>query len=398
MSAYDYDVVVVGAGLAGLQTARLLGGRGVRVLLADRRQSVDRGIHTTGIFVRRTLQDFRLPDDCVGPAVRDVVLYSPAGRALPLASEHDEFRVGRMGVLYLRWLEMAMDAGVEWRPDTRCAGVLPNGAGSLVVLDRGGSMRPVRTRFVVGADGATSRIAGDLGLSRNSEWIVGVEDVIRGVRVDGPPCFHCWLSPELAPGYIAWVVSDGEEVHVGVGGHAERFRPVDALRRFRQQVDGMFALAGKPVHERRGGRIPVGGVLPRIAGPRGLLVGDAAGAVSPLTAGGLDPCLRLSELAAGVTARYLATGDEQALAPYDGARFRRHFRTRMALRRVLTSVRSPTLVELACAALRSPLLRPLAGGVFFGRGSFPDVHVDVDGSPPQRPSAPGISSHNRPAA
>jgi hypothetical protein len=34
--------------------------------------------------------------------------------------------------------------------------------------------------------------------------------------------------------------------------------------------------------------------------------------VSPLTAGGLDPCLRLSDLAADVTAEYLRTGDDGA--------------------------------------------------------------------------------------
>jgi flavin-dependent dehydrogenase len=35
-----YDVVIVGAGLAGLQCARLLGERGFHVLLADRKKSL----------------------------------------------------------------------------------------------------------------------------------------------------------------------------------------------------------------------------------------------------------------------------------------------------------------------------------------------------------------------
>ncbi len=55
-----YDTIVVGAGLAGLQCARLLGRRGLSVLLLDRKTSLDTSIHTTGIFVRRTLEDCRM--------------------------------------------------------------------------------------------------------------------------------------------------------------------------------------------------------------------------------------------------------------------------------------------------------------------------------------------------
>ncbi|MFL5541645.1 MAG: NAD(P)/FAD-dependent oxidoreductase [Longimicrobiaceae bacterium] len=367
-----YDVVVIGAGLAGLETARRLGERGLSVLLADRKADVDRAVHTTGIFVRRTLEDFALPDDCLGPPVSRVVLYSPRGRALELESAHTEFRVGRMGALYRSMLDGCRAAGVEWSPLTRFAGCLDDGAGSVVLLERGGRGAAVRARFVIGADGAQSRVAGALGLSANRRWIVGVEEVFR-VTHAGPPCFHCWLDPELAPGYLAWVVTDGEEVHVGVGGHAERFRPAEALRRFRARVDERFGLRGREADERRGGRIPVGGVLPHIACARGLLVGDAAGAVSPLTAGGLDPCIRLSALAARVTAGYLAGGGEAALAPYSGTAFRRRFASRLVLRRALSAVRSPLLAELGCAALRTPPLRAFAAKVFFGRGSFPDT-------------------------
>ena len=395
-----FDAVVVGAGLAGLQCARLLGEAGARVLLVDAKPAVDRSVHTTGIFVRRTLEDFDLPEDCLGPPVRDVVLYSPKDVPLPLASPRDEFRVGRMGALYRRWLDECLRAGVEWAPGTRYLGSWADGAGSFVALDAAGRARGVHTRFLIGSDGATSRVARDLGLDENREWIVGVEDVFHGGAADGTPAFHCWLDPVLAPGYIAWVVSDGEEMHVGVGGYAPRFRPVEALQAFRKRVDDRFGLRNRTGDERRGGRIPVGGVLRRIGNRRGLLTGDAAGAVSPLTAGGLDPCLRLSSLAAKVMIDYLATGDEAALAPYSGERFRAHFRTRIALRRAIASVRSPMLAEAACAALRTPPLRAMAARVFFGRGSFPDVEGTGEAgrstsrnlSLPAAPALPGTAA------
>jgi flavin-dependent dehydrogenase len=370
----SFDVVVVGAGLAGLQLTRLLARGGARVLLADRKNSLEDSVHTTGIFVRRTLEDFDLPREFLGPPVRRVKLYSPARRALALESEHEEFRVGRMGRLYARMLEECIEARAVWSPATRYAGLeVEDDSGSVVLLERAGVARRVKARFVVGGDGARSRVARDLGLDENREWIVGVEDVLRGVATAPEPCFHCFLDPRLAPGYLAWVVCDGEETHVGVGGYADRFDPARALEEFRAEMSRTFDFTRARKVERRGGRIPVGGVLKRIACARGLLVGDAAGAVSPLTAGGLDPCMRLSGLAAEVISDYLATNDAAALARYSGARFRSRFVSRLWMRRTLSSVRSPLLVEAGCALIRCAPFKHLARHVFFGRGSFPDV-------------------------
>ena len=377
----QYDVVIVGAGLAGLQCARLLGKQGLCVLLVDRKPALDQSIHTTGIFVRRTLEDFDFPEDCLGPVVRHVRLYSPARRSMDLISPHDEFRVGRMARLYQRWLANCLRAGVEWLPATSYAehSIVRN---ELVVrLNSRTSSRWVKCRYLVGADGANSPVGRALGLSTNSEWLVGVEEVFRDAPLVGPPRLHCFLDPRLAPGYLAWLVHDGEEVHVGLAGYPALFDPLPALHNFRSSLKEIVDLRRARLVERRGGRIPVGGVLRHIANQHGLLIGDAAGAVSPLTAGGLDPCMRLSTFAARIIADYLDTGDRTTLSAYSGELFRARFVSRLWMRRLARKLQQPVLLEAACAALRLPVLNVFARHVFFGRGSFPDLDEQLAREP-----------------
>jgi len=352
------DVLVVGAGLAGLHTARLLAQQGHDVLVVDRRRTLDAGIRTTGIFVRRTLEDFALPAEHLGPAIRRVLLYPPSlGGPVELVSSRDEFRVADMAGIYAHALARARLAGAR------------------VHLGVSYPVDGVAARFTIGADGARSTVARRLGLDVNRHFIVGVEEVFPVAGNEEPPTFHCVVDPRLAPGYLAWVVNDGRHAHVGLAGRPDRLAgPLpELLRTFSQGFGGRTAATG-PVR-RRGGPIPVGGVLHRLASPAGLLVGDAAGAVSPLTAGGLDPCLRMSELAAAVTGDYLRAGDASVLRHYDGAALRARFRIRLLMRHAFSGVRSPVATEAAFRLLRTPPGRAAASRVLFGDGSFPDPRL-----------------------
>lgn len=364
------DVLVVGAGLAGLHVATLLARRGHDVLLVERRTSLAAAIRTTGIFVRKTLDDFPLPSEHLGPPIRRVVLYPPGlRRPVSLVSDRDEYRVGDMAPLYETAAAVAAEAGVRTALGTRYAGRQGN---TFHLVGRDGPA-VVRARFVVGADGARSGVARDLGLDLNHHLLVGAEEVFEVPANGEPPTFHCVLDPSLAPGYLAWVVNDGQHAHVGVAGYADRFPEGlrRALLRFSSSAPGLAGVDRPEAVERRGGPIPVGGVLRRIGCADGLLVGDAAGAVSPLTAGGLDPCLRLSELAASVLDDALRSGRPEALTRYSGAALRAHFRGRLTLRRGLAHVRTPAAATAAFTLLRTPFGRAAAGRILFGDRSFP---------------------------
>jgi flavin-dependent dehydrogenase len=421
----NFDVVIIGAGLAGLQCAKLLSRSSATVLLVDRKENLETGIHTTGIFVRKTFEDFEFPSKTLGRPISDVTLYSPSLESLEMKSEKQEFRVGKMGLLYSALLDECVENGVEfmggsryisvkkreWRKGTkdpiqrnpgevstptasdfgRSDGLNQrsgetaknlgdsntlNNSDSIVTLQKRGRNFQIRTKVLIGADGAVSRVAKDLGLDENREWIVGYEEVYQGVPLEGSARLDCFLDAKLAPGYLAWITNDGEESHIGIGGYPDRFDPRSALRRFRTEIASSFVnLKKAKLVETRGGRIPVGGVLKKIACEHGLLIGDASGAVSPLTAGGLDPCMRLSGFAAKIILERLETGNPAELLRYSGEMFRAKFSVRLFMRHLLRSFSYQPMLTIAFRFLRGKIGKKIAEKIFFRRGSFPDVNL-----------------------
>ena len=80
------------------------------------------------------------------------------------------------------------------------------------------------------------------------------------------------------------------------------------LARFEARVRELFDFSKAEVVERRSGVIPCGGVIRPVAAPGVLLVGDAAGMVSPMTAGGIFTAFDFGRRAAEGIADHLLDG------------------------------------------------------------------------------------------
>jgi flavin-dependent dehydrogenase len=164
-------------------------------------------------------------------------------------------------------------------------------------------------RCLVGADGPRSTVAVDFGLGRNRHFLSGVEAEYRGVGNVDRDHLHCFFDSDVARGYIGWVVPGYDDVFQ-IGLACRRPQRPD-LSAFIRKVACVFDFTNAHCVGHRAGLIPVGGPVSPIAARDVVLIGDAAGLVSPLSAGGIHTALESGWAAAQAIADHLLEGADE---------------------------------------------------------------------------------------
>jgi digeranylgeranylglycerophospholipid reductase len=358
------DCVVVGASFAGLACATALARAGMRVTVLERKADVGEKLHTTGIIVKDAVDQIALLNGLPAGSVRrieGVRLYAPNLRHVDLSAPGYYFLATDTPRL-MRWLAaQAILAGAAIAHQTSFVNALRTQSG--FDLGDGGT-----TRFLVGADGPNSRVAQMLGLGRNTKFLFGVEHEYSGIELAEPNRLHCFIDRRLAPGYIGWIVAGVGVIQVGLAGRVQsgRLTATEAMAPFLEKISGIADFRhAKPVSI-RAGMIPCGGVVDPVATRRAMLVGDAAGMVSPVTAGGIHTALKHG-LAAGHAIADFLTG--KSADPSEGfVETYPRFRTKRVLRFLFDHFQSDLAFNLL---LGTAPMRAAASIVYFHRkGAF----------------------------
>ncbi len=360
-----HDLIIVGASFAGLVAARRAAQRGLDVVVLERKAEPGAHVHTTGILVKEAADELArlMPvPDALLREVPGVRLYAPNLSHTDLVSPGYAFYTTDTAGLLRHLAAEAAAAGADIRygvsfgEGTRTDG--PTG-GRIDLPDHG-----VSGRYLLGADGAKSRVAEAFGLGVNRRFLVGLEVEYRGLGGVDPGFLHTFLDRRIAPGYIGWVAPGVGVTQVGL---AAKRADKPNLQRFQDRIQGLFDFSSAEITERRSGVIPCGGLVRRVALPAEatggagvLLVGDAAGMVSPATAGGIFTAFHWGEAAADGIADWLAgTGPDPALSL---PRAYPKFRVKGMLRRALDVGPPNWLLNLMVG---TPPMRAFARLVYF---------------------------------
>jgi flavin-dependent dehydrogenase len=336
------EVIVVGGSAAGLYTAAEVarGGRSVRVLESKPAlEPASRTLIVTNHF-RNQL------GACAGASILNEIrrfeLFTD-GRSAQIALSKPDLIIERARLIPALARE-AQQAGASLSFDVRFLGLSPNSRGLHLDVESAGRREELHAASVVGADGASSRVARSAGWPP-IETVPLVQAIVRLPKDCSPDTTRVWFVPDDTP-YFYWLIPESAE-RAALGIIGEGRDTAKCLARFleKRQIAPL---------EWQGARIPVYRrwvpVKRRVGKGRVYLVGDAAAQVKVTTVGGVVTGFRG---ALGVAQSILGNGPSRELMA-----LRRELDTHWLIRRTMHHFQQKDysqLVDLLNLATRDTL-------------------------------------------
>lgn len=288
----DYDLVVVGSGVAGGMTALTAAQHGLRVAILEK-ETLPRYKTCGGGLTYQAMQ--LLP-----PLPQRVLEYEGREVDICFMEQHWNFRVQREVPIVSMAMRASLDyfvvrqavaAGAELHAETLLKNIRREGQQLHFETSKGELVAP----FVIAADGANSRVAKCLGWKKETRVLARALEY----EVYTTAAEHKRLSErtridfEGVPSGYAWVFPKRDHLSIGLGTFSPGRRD-KKVNLHKLTEDYMAWLGMKNTHhvERHAAQIPISPRKDSLTQAGVFLVGDAAGLADPITAEGISNALR----------------------------------------------------------------------------------------------------------
>ena len=356
-----HDVVIIGAGPAGLAAAGRLASQGRHTVVLEEHAEVGRPAHCTGVLGHDAFTELDLPRETILSITRSAAFRSGHGEPVLIESEDVIATVVDRPCFDAALAGRARAAGADVRTDARVDAVEVDDKGVTVVVREA---PPVRARAAIIACGASYRLNRALGLGIPRAYVQSAQIELPFAPL---PHIDVRMGRSIAPAGFAWAVpflrGDTPYARLGLLCDSGARTHFSAFYGQLAREQGLDREAPTP----RLKMLPLGPVG-RTAANRVVAVGDAAGLVKPTTGGGIYYGLLSGIYAADTLDQCLAADrlSERDLRLYE-TRWRERIgpdiRAGLAFRRLASRLGDraiDSLVELARVDGIVPLLKETA--------------------------------------
>ncbi len=346
-----YDLSIVGASFAGLSAAKSAALGGCETIILEKKTNVGEKIHTTGILVKEIIEQWNVPSSLL-KQITGIRLYSPSLDWIDLESPGYSFYTTDTSNLLQWYANDVKQFGVEIVTNTNYRGSYLNDDYHVFPFNK------LKSRFVLGCDGARSSVARNYQLGKNKHFLIGAEAEYETMEDVDQSRLHVFLDSEFANGYIGWIAPGVECTQIGL---ACKYPSKINLHGFIKKLHRLFKFDKAELLGYRGGLIPCGGVVKQYYKDNVMLIGDAAGMVSPLTAGGIHPAIEIGKFSGEAISQYLYDDDINHI--YNLKTIIPNYQTKQLLRWAHDHIHIPNKVY--DIILTNPVFRSIAQTIFF---------------------------------
>lgn len=304
MNKSKTDVLVVGAGPAGLLSAREAARRGAQVVVLEEHGEVGSPNHCAGILSVEGLRRLGVEPSklFVQQEIKGGRVYSPNGTEIEIRSGRTRAYAIDRAIFDKKLAEEAIEAGAEIWTHGKAERLLTEG--ERVTGVRAEKDREIQAKVTIDAEGPLATLARSVGMvSKRTGVLAGINcEIPANVDVS---LVEVWIGHEVAPGFFAWVVPLQGQTRCGLG--CSEGNPLPRLESFLEHRFNM-----KPSGHLRRGFILTGGPVKRSFMDGLVLVGDAAGQTKATTGGGVILGGFCGVKAGEVAAEAVESGDASA--------------------------------------------------------------------------------------
>ena len=280
----QYDVLIVGGGVAGSVAAKFAAKHGLKTLLIEKAKT-PRNKPCSGI-------QFSYFEKLIGERIPREALCQNDLFKVEMMTPFGKVTRGKMRMFnfwrstFDSWLNsLAVNAGAEFRDEVLFTGIKENGKGIVAKCSTRNSKFEVKSRYLIAADGLLSGIRKKLRPEDFYTKATGgaINFYFEGETNMDPNTLYMFYQREFSNLMFAWVYLKDDQWVIGSGADPE---PLEYAKRFFSYIKERFSLRGEVVR-REGFASPLKSVVfPGVGNI--LIAGDAAGLVDVYRGVGMD--------------------------------------------------------------------------------------------------------------
>ncbi len=302
----EFDVIIVGAGPAGLVAARDCAKAKLAVLLLDRKQEIGAPKRCAEGLSLSWFKRLKLKPNkewCIQP-IYGAALYSPSGKKVVFKSKKLEGYILERKIFEKHLAIEAAKAGAKIRVKANVENAVRENQKVVLTANESGETKQYLAPLVIAADGIDSRVSRMLGLNTTNK----LNDIDSGYQYEltnisgyDEELLHLYFGNEVAKRGYVWIFPKRKgtaNVGIGIGGAQEKSAKY-YLDKFIASQPGLAK--GVPI-EINAGAVSVGGFLEEMTADNLIACGDAAHHVDPIHGGGIGIAMEAAEIASRIAA------------------------------------------------------------------------------------------------